>query len=345
MASDLSSLYHLTKDDEPSALSALKHFLPYSLTVYRRIQSERRTASARIVSTISASQLSKITSKLDLTDKCFGIAYVDRSVRPETESQIFLSSEATGRCSATCEKCVSILFSILGLTSSLPFVHPGSDNDYSVTSYTAHVSNPSLHLLGAVAEPVLEKLRGMHVLMDRGIPETPYSHIIFRSSDSKFSDVEENELPESLIYHPLTLPEHFSLVTRRTHIPRKISTLMALKSQALFRSQAQDKNATSADSSNTNMPIAWAFIGLDGSLTSLHVEEQWRGKGLAKKVGVKIVKESMRDDGYGHAYIAIDNIPSQAVCRSIGGTSVMQRYWVIADLDRVNKLIIEQKGQ
>ncbi|CAG8975466.1 hypothetical protein HYALB_00004782 [Hymenoscyphus albidus] len=38
--------------------------------------------------------------------------------------------------------------------------------------------------------------------------------------------------------------------------------------------------------------ITWAFLGLDGSLKTLHVEEQHRSQGLAKSIAIKLFHDA-----------------------------------------------------
>ncbi|KAK7923358.1 hypothetical protein PG985_007429 [Apiospora marii] len=71
-------------------------------------------------------------------------------------------------------------------------------------------------------------------------------------------------------------------------------------------------------------PIAWCFLGPDGSLSSLHCEEPYRGRGFAKAVAIKLLKDRLRDYGGDDstlfcAEVAQDNASSQGVCKSLGG--------------------------
>jgi hypothetical protein len=234
-----------------------------------------------------------------------------------------------------------VLLSILGHIPSLPVVVPEEDDQYAATPYRAHVKLPNLHLIGALADPIVERIQNHNLIFpDRGVPDTPYSHFIFEAGNSKFCGVDKEDLPKGLRFGPLSSLADFLLVTQRTSMPRQVKTLMALKSEGVF--QFSEENQVS---SIPDRLIAWAFIGLDGALTSLHVEEEWRGKGLAKKIAARVVKESMEGEGYGHAYVANDNIPSQAVCHSIGGNCIIQRYWILLDLAKVKQAISQRSSQ
>jgi len=90
---------------------------------------------------------------------------------------------------------------------------------------------------------------------------------------------------------------------------------------------------------DTEAPVAWAFVGLDGSLTTLHVEPEYRGQGLAKALTTKLFRECM--DGFweeayrtklAHGYVIAGNEASEGMCRSLGGRSEWECYWVRVDL-------------
>ncbi|KAI1486226.1 hypothetical protein F5X96DRAFT_682182 [Biscogniauxia mediterranea] len=116
--------------------------------------------------------------------------------------------------------------------------------------------------------------------------------------------------------------EDIPLVLSRTHIPRKERTVKLLPSTAIYL--------------DDGTPIAWSFLGPDSSLSSLHCEKQYRGKGLAKAVAVKLLRDHLKDYGdeeYGWADVAPDNLQSQGVCKSLGGKIGWQVSWSRIDLD------------
>lgn len=96
-------------------------------------------------------------------------------------------------------------------------------------------------------------------------------------------------------------------------------------------------------------PVSWAFLGGDASLTTLHVEPEHRGRGLAKAVAMKLFAEDMqsfvthgdlteedkdKDRRWAHADVAVDNDASIGVCTSLGGKWEWQVYWVRIDLEK-----------
>lgn len=81
------------------------------------------------------------------------------------------------------------------------------------------------------------------------------------------------------------------------------------------------------------------------------MEAEYRGKGLAKAVSVKLLREQMgayvdggpvleeeqaeTDRRWGHADVATDNEPSKGVCESLGGWWKWCVYWVRIDVGKV----------
>ncbi len=77
-------------------------------------------------------------------------------------------------------------------------------------------------------------------------------------------------------------------------------------------------------------PVAWAFIHMDGTLSTLHCEEPYRRRGIARAVAVKVIRDhngTYGDDGWCHADVHIDNTQSQQVCRSIGAKIGWRTCW------------------
>ncbi|KAI3329128.1 hypothetical protein HD806DRAFT_530532 [Xylariaceae sp. AK1471] len=119
--------------------------------------------------------------------------------------------------------------------------------------------------------------------------------------------------------------EDIPFTISRTKIPRKERTMKLLPSTAIYLDDGK--------------PIAWAFLGPDSSLSSLHCEELYRGKGIAKAVAVRVLRDHLKDygdegHGYGWADVAPDNTQSQGVCRSLGGQAKWQISWSRLDLDQ-----------
>ena len=89
-------------------------------------------------------------------------------------------------------------------------------------------------------------------------------------------------------------------------------------------------------------PVAWAFVGVDSSLTTLHVEEDFRRRGLAKLLTVRLFETEM--DGFweegqrklAFGYVIVGNEASAGMCKSLGGQSDWECYWLRIDLGQVS---------
>ncbi|KAI1047499.1 hypothetical protein LB505_009928 [Fusarium chuoi] len=69
-------------------------------------------------------------------------------------------------------------------------------------------------------------------------------------------------------------------------------------------------------------PVAWAFLAVDGSLCSVHCEEPFRRRGLAKAVSSELLRtktSAFSGDNFAAADVAPDNASSQAMCKSLNG--------------------------
>ncbi|KAJ9648416.1 hypothetical protein H2199_001271 [Coniosporium tulheliwenetii] len=275
--------------------------------------------------------------------QCFAVAFLDRSRRPETELWIFLSGQVPGRCNgllnegSTCPPCNEAVLATLRHISTLPRPEPvGSaldpptengttdtpsqdehlrhrDSSFPVSSYLSHLAYPSILLLGAAHNLPVRILEQANLIRTEwpGIG-IPYLKYVFRLSD---------------------LPRR-----ARSAIPRTQDTIMRMPSVAVFSSSSKDEGG-----SNGETLVAWAFMGLDGSLTALHVEADFRGRGLAKAVVGRLFREHLKvfgevgleEEGWAHSDVAVENWESRGVAKSLGGTEGWEVFWVRVDLERL----------
>ncbi|ROW01619.1 hypothetical protein VSDG_02255 [Cytospora chrysosperma] len=116
--------------------------------------------------------------------------------------------------------------------------------------------------------------------------------------------------------------EDCPLIASRTKLPKVEATLMSEPSVAV-----RDAEGTL---------VAWGFMGVAGTLSTLHVEEPYRGKGIAKAVATKVFREhSFGDDGWGSADVHVDNVQSQAVCKSLGAEYGWKTCWTVIDFNSI----------
>ncbi|BCS26611.1 uncharacterized protein APUU_51322A [Aspergillus puulaauensis] len=167
--------------------------------------------------------------------------------------------------------------------------------------------------------------------------------------------------------------KHLDLVKNRTNIPRSKQALMAMGGVALYYRPGGDGDVyddgdglpassppvatasgagvgAGADGEGEGeMPIGWAFLGFDGSLCTLHVEPEHRGKGLGGVVGKEVMKRGVdvfepsarhNHGGLGggqeewfFADVAVDNVASRRVMEKMGGEIGWYVAWMVVEAD------------
>ncbi|KAK2740502.1 hypothetical protein FQN55_008845 [Onygenales sp. PD_40] len=144
-------------------------------------------------------------------------------------------------------------------------------------------------------------------------------------------------------------PYQLDLVISRTHIPRTKHALSKLESVALYYGGGDDSSNVMADHTHSTnadeMPIGWVFLNPDGSLCSLHVEEEHRGRGLAAFLAREVMKIGMgeggtfasgisggegegKDEGWAFADVEVNNTASHKVMGKMGGVPGWTVRWV-----------------
>jgi hypothetical protein len=187
--------------------------------------------------------------------------------------------------------------------------------------------NPSLLLFGAVHKTTTCHLQALNLAATHILPIMPNHTFIF---------------PLSALPPPVSLPptlrwgklqkQHYPLIRSRTEIARPDFTLARLRNLAIFPVSPTDA-----------APAAWAFVGLDGSLTSLHTEAPFRRMGLAKALTAKLFREEMGQfweagiEKFAHGNVAVGNEASARMCRQLGGRDVGEVFWVRVDLEAVGR--------
>ncbi|KAK3356153.1 hypothetical protein B0H65DRAFT_69666 [Neurospora tetraspora] len=146
--------------------------------------------------------------------------------------------------------------------------------------------------------------------------------------------LEKTMKEEGLVWDCVRNQKDVRLVQSRTSIKRQEDTLLGLPSVAIRKSTSIGGEGDEI----LGEMVAWGFMALDGTLMTLHVEEQYRGKGLAKAVACKVMRDHIKDygnDGLGAADVFVQNFRSQGVCRSIGGRVGWLLSWAVVDLSTV----------
>lgn len=316
------------------ALDILRPLLPISLPLYRRLQIGRFFEQTVLLTNLPSLSLPPPPN----SEQQWYLAFLDRASRPETEFWIFSSWEANPNPSTPDQEEIqnALIKALLQHIKNLPV--PKSHHEVSTATaapqtetskdlsglthsdYTAHLSNPSILLLGAIHEKTFQIIHRL----DLNEWESSNHTYIFSSLPESLPAIKP--LPEGLHWGQLQHSD-FALVRSRTQIPRQAKTLAILPQLAILNAE--------------NVPVAWAFVGLDGSLTTLHVEGEYRGKGLAKAITAKLFTEKMEElwegrvDKMAHGYVVVGNDASSAVSQSLGGKSGWLAYWIRVNLEKV----------
>lgn len=319
---------------------ALKASLPYSIPLVYRTRHPNRTPDAHIIATFAGTA--------DSVPECWAAAYLDRSMRPETELWMFAAGEDPNHAASEhiCVRCKEAVLSLLDYMATLPIPAMHPDNDFALApaeqsdtkhpsprenngtvalsfdAHTRHLLHPKVATLGASHQAIVD------ICHDAGLvrsdfpgPNAELNKFLFKVSGLP----ETRELPKGLRWDTVR-KEDIATVKARTSIPRSTHTLLSLKNLGVF---------DEAD----NAIVAWAFVGLDGSLTTLHTEAQYRGKGIAKAVAASIMRQyapdsavDERGNAWSHADVYTNNVQSEIVCKSLGGKAMWKCFWLRIDL-------------
>ncbi|KAJ6114987.1 Acyl-CoA N-acyltransferase [Penicillium sp. IBT 16267x] len=181
----------------------------------------------------------------------------------------------------------------------------------------------------------------------------PYSKFFFpREVFTMRDDEAEIPLPDGYRFHDRkgrigVLDSHLGLVQSRTSIPRSRAQLSSMVGMAIYHDSESD-----TESDEDEMPIAWAFLGVDGPLATLHVEPEHRGKGLALCLSKETMRRGMDPTGifgadrldsvdeklrqkttaWVHAEVAQTNKASRRVMEKVGGEVMTTVMWVVIEL-------------
>ncbi|KAI0013502.1 hypothetical protein F4779DRAFT_398865 [Xylariaceae sp. FL0662B] len=298
----------------PAALvRLLERHVPHSLPLLRRLQFARSvpggiTEHANIVLASSDGSGSDGSNG----SASFAAAYLDFSRAPETEMWLYASLERRRsekgehkEVEEVEEEEEEVVVRVLRAVKRLR------------DAYSDGRGRRTTVLAGTLSEAVRCALANRGVVFPYS---APYDKWMFHLD--ALPDV-PSPLADDMVWDRVH-KEDIPLVLSRTHIARKERTVILLPSMAIYRKDGPT-------------PIAWSFLGPDSSLSSLHCEEGYRGKGFAKAVAVKLLRERLKDygdDGYCWADVAPDNPSSQGVCKGLGGKIAWTVSWSRIDLDR-----------
>ncbi|GAP86165.1 putative gnat family protein [Rosellinia necatrix] len=256
----------------------------------------------------------------------FAAAYLDFSRAPETELWIYSSMEQRlvgGKaeekggegervndrdCERERERQEEEIAAAAGLLRRVKH-----EQDLYFAAGSARGS-PAAVLVGSMHEVLRERLAAAGMAFDS---TRVYDKWFFKPSELPDIELPDDPGDERRWVWDAVRPEDIPFAIASTKVPRREHTMRLLPSRALYL--------------DDGTLVAWAFLGPDSSLSSLHCEEPYRGRGIAKAVAVRVLRDHLKDygddDGYGWADVALDNAQSQGVCRSLNGKVKWRTSW------------------
>ncbi|EXM20202.1 FR47-like [Fusarium oxysporum f. sp. vasinfectum] len=298
---------HVFTDVPAELLHLLEARLPRSITLLRRLQfttfATGKTDFARI---IIASDM-HLQGRHGNAPNCsiirhFTAAYLDPSLGLETNMWLYSTFEDSHGAipashalspdeDALCQQQIKAVLNEARYQGSIYPIQPLAHPD--------HIFIGSLN--NAVRDVALAS-----GLRFGSTPKYEYEKFIFRIDELPVPA--DPELPAGMVWGTGTA-WNCELVKSRTSVPRSVELLLTLPSLFI---KLED-----------GTPVVWAFLAVDGSLCSVHCEEPFRRRGLAKTVSAKLLRTrttSFGSDNFAAADVAADNTSSQEMCKSLNGS-------------------------
>ncbi|RSL55472.1 hypothetical protein CEP54_009377 [Fusarium duplospermum] len=280
-------------------LKLLDDNLPYSLPLLRRIQFTKfeggLTKTARIILVSEHGELEGESPQR------FSAAYLDIGGGPDTQMWVYSTVEKSSEPDA--KETILYERQLARLTDEAIGI---------AKEYNKELAYPGAVLLGTIHDTTRTLLSKTGRVEPR---ETgAYDKWLFQYKDIPN---DKTELPEGMNWGTAN-KDDCAVVVSRTNIPRTVEVLSRMPSLVIKL--------------DDGTPISWAFLGFDGSLVSLHCEEGYRRRGLAKTLAAKLFREKSRafaDDGWCSADVAPDNDGSRGMCKRLNGKPYWRISWVL----------------
>jgi ribosomal protein S18 acetylase RimI-like enzyme len=293
------------------------------------------------------------------------ITFVHRQGHPSAEIWFFSSLELThGSCSHEKEPQaaevrpdgMTLSFSdtvrrhaILQLADTLARVpitsrQPGTGPLEQVKMYGSPIC-----LAGNVHSTVAALLAEAGLIAGAGLPYGHYGFAATQNQPLSQPNGSSDELPEGLMWSTILESDYMDVIAVNKFV-RNAATIAALPSAAI-RTVARKENG------DPGKAIAFCFASRDGAVRTLHVDYEYRRKGLAKAVARRLLNsgffnppakgpfaadESVRNEvemPYPSAFASIEksNIASVRTFYGLGAKWRWDAYWLLIDLDKARK--------
>lgn len=307
----------------------LRNHFPASIPLYQRIQSPQNIPERQVLLLANFPPTSNLNSAEIGTKGSVTVSLIDRSRRNESQIAIFNTlCQRHTKPSDLSKEFREILANQL---------HELLRTVYHIgTSYSTAEVKP----LNYPFSPTLRFTASHEVIADilvQGLAVEPeyryeWDELIFSTSQVK-EMLASRKLPQG--YELGKVPaDEMELVTGTSKVKRQPETLLENHNVAILYS-------TPGNPARKEL-VAWAYLSIDQSLTTLYVLPNHRGKGLAKIVAGAVIRDLC--DGFSSAekkiqsdwcfaQVAADNVESQGVCRSLGARFHKRTVTLGFDLD------------
>jgi len=310
--------YRPNTEDFKALVAELKLHLPNSLPLLYRLQSSQGS-EALIYD--SRSSLQDVKQEM-----VFTLAVVDRSQWPMTEAWVFCSAEKflhDKRNTPISKELPDDIDAIKEKSRQQLHALLVAIRQNGTNKRTKDGNIPAL-LMGSVPDCLADLIcprayQTRSVTSPYEILPLPTWRKYFISLPCRSQKVREVDMT-NLVFCPLR-PEHIPLVQANSPYPRERETLIKLQSMAAYPTDVLD-----------GKPVAWAYLSLDGSLQSLHVEPSQRRRGLGQHIVSVLLNTQALGSALAHADVASDNIGSVRIFENLGGSWTYHIHWIHLDL-------------
>lgn len=315
MATEKPPQFHIFSQEEALStfLPLLYSHLPLSNPLYNRLQAPQNHPSRHCLFGATFPPSSPPSSLRE----CHTLVFADRSRHAESQIWVFnpLISTHAEEGSLSNEQRAVISSQLQALILFL--------KNTAIPDAPGWPFSPILRF-GCIHEVVTQELRALALPRDAVRHDSQWNLWLARTRDTECL-VQKRALPDG--FSVTRVPEdQLDIVLSTSSIPRQRETMLTLPNIAILNAQGR--------------LAAWAYIGIDGTLATLYVLEEYRGLGLASFVAKEMLGRLGRGDfadlgfkgasGWCHSDVYEGNKGSEAVMRAIGASvkAVSSYFWV-----------------
>ncbi|KAM0137865.1 hypothetical protein ACHAO1_003750 [Botrytis cinerea] len=316
---ELKFYMHPQETISETLIPSLYKNLPHSNPIYNRMLAPHNTPSRHCLFAATFRPQAPIP-------EIYTIIFSDRSRKTESQIWIFNPLITPSYAQPLSNKNTSLLSS--HLQTALLFL-----KNTVIPNAPGYPFDPILRF-ACVHETITNTLTTLASQKPTSTPLIPYHtrwnlHLIPTSPTPKLSAT----APPSSLSLSRVPASQLTLVTSTSSIPREPSTLLTQPSLCLLTPESE--------------MVAWAFIGIDGTLATLYVLPSHRGLGLATYVARELLRRfglgEFADLGFNgasgfiHSDVKEGNAGSEGVMRALGG----KRSWESSYL-RVDCAVVDE---